>query len=1322
VRLIGTTQHGCKDTADKAITVRPDAKAEFTFQSNLACAPFSITQSNIVGKLYLQANSSYEWYADDSLIGTGIQFPGYIITQADDSVSIKLKAISIAGCKNDSVTVVFRTIPNPKPYFNFVDSIGCTPFTTTIINLSTPTTGVNYLWLAGNQTSTVQNPTFTARNFGVADTIVNIKLIVTVGNTGCKDSIDKNVIVKPLPRPNFTFAGNNLCFPQKINVSNATLTPPQIDLTGYKWKATGATAAVIENDTTSSNTSISIPDNQSGSNRFYDIKLIATSDFGCKDSIVKNISVPSRPVADFDFVIDSLCSYLNTNTTNATIFATGYQWKSLSNHLIISNPNAFNTQVSFVTHSGDVDSVYRLRLVATNNDGCLDSIEKNIITHPKPIATYLPDTNIGCTPLTISFANNTIASEPASYLWTLENGINSTLKNPTYTFNGSILYDTNYIVRMISTSKYGCKDTTQQTIIAKSGAVAVISSLDSVYCMNTALQAKISFFNSSFGDADSFFYDFDDGNTFVTTRDTAFSNTYLNEGIYNVKLVAKNICKTSTDSVQIKVLKAPDPSFTISDTLGCGPLKVKFNNSTTNFEASYFWDFGNGQTSSLKQPDTITYIQSKLIDTVYIVKLTVSNKCGVVTIQDSIRVLPLPVASFVTSLDSGCSPLTVGFLNTTTGLPLGAKWYFGNGDSSVRYNPPQQVFRTEDTATIYTITMIAFNTCGIDTARKQILVKPNTVRAFFNSSGNFGCAPYTVIFTDKSIGGTNLSWNFGNGQTSNLSNPTVTYINPGTYTVFQYVNNGCSYDTSIMLIEVQPTPQFTISKNKATACVNEPIQFTSNLVDSGSITWYFSLNDSSNLFNPTFAFSTPGLKIIKVVLKSLFSPCTTTLYDSVMINDLPTLPLSIDTNQGCVYKTFVLSAGNSTGQFFTWYMGDGNTRSGRDIIYTYSTAGVFNIKLISETSLGCIDSITTTVTTYPKPSAAFDYNPKDTCQGPVNVRFSNLTTGAIDYLWQFGNNKQSIEVNPTVIYEGVGTYNINLIANNQYGCLDTAKAVYTVYNIPDVKFDFNPSQGCQPLKVQFTNTTLHGSVFRWDFGDGKTSIQENPEHTYLSPGTYDVKLIVTEGGICTDSTSKIKAITVHPKPTSAFDWKLDSTIRPYSTLQYFNLSTGSVNYIWEFGDGKISNLFEPSNRFSFHGIYTTRLIVISDKGCSDTFDFDVEIPEYKKGLFVPNALTPDYGQEEVRKFKPVGAELENYHIYIYNKFGNLIWESTLLVNGSPAEGWDGNDLQGKPLPQGVYIWFVNATFTDGALWNGQYDENRGWHGTVQRPGNVTLIR
>ena len=1257
------------------------------------------------------------------MIGTGISFPGYTIANQADSIQIKLKTISLNGCKNDSISVWFYTIQNPKPNFVAIDSITCSGATINFNNTSTPATGLTYLWQYGNatNTSTNKNPNTIFYNYGTTDTTIAIKLIVIAGGTGCRDSITKNIIIKPLPKTNFIFTDSVFCYPKSIGVLNTSTSPPPINILGYKWKVSGSTSYTIVNDTSSNGTNIIVPDNISGGNRNYIIKLKAQSTFGCIDSISKNINIPTRPIANFNLSSDSLCSYLQIQTSNLSLYGNSYKWIRFSSYLNIINTDSFNTNISMPTQLGTSDSVYRLRLIVTNSIGCKDSIEKNIVAYPKPISQYVTDTNSGCTPLTIHFTNNSIGKIPLNYKWVFETNIFDTAKNTSHQFNGSIYHDTTYIVKLISTSKDGCKDTIVYPITAKSGAIAKLFLTDSIYCMNSLNKGVVPITNNSYGDVDTFYLDYGDGSSLLTTDDSTTTHYYNAEGYYKIKLKAKNSCRTSYDSVTIKILKTPIPSFTLSDTLGCSPFVVKFTNNTINFQANYLWNFGNGLTSSKQNPDSVIYYQSKIKDTTYIVKLTASNFCGIRTFQDTVRVLPIPVASFLMTTDSGCSPLSVGFLNTATGLPSTIQWIFGNGDSSTRYNPYMEVFKTGDSPTVYKVKLIAINMCGSDTASKKVKVQPNTVRAFFITSGNTGCAPFTVSFKDSSVGGNSLSWNLGGGMTSTIKNPTVTYNNPGVYYAYQYVNNGCSYDTSFVVINVLKTPVFSIAKSSSQICKNSKVSFTSTLIDSGAITWYFGDGDSSNFYNIDHIYKTAGMKYITSVLRSFSNNCPRILHDSLLVNDLPIVKLNIDTPQGCIYKYFVLNSTGSNATYLIWDLGDGNFVTGTNTTHTFNNAGIFQVKLIGENVFGCKDSMNIAVTVFPKPIGKFDYSPKDTCTGPVDVRFINQSTGANNYNWDFGNGLNSNLVNPITHYSAVGNYNINLISSNQYNCFDTASNIYHVYHVPHADFGFDPPNGCQPLDVQFLNKSTFSSQFIWSFGDGDTSHSKDPFHTYNSFGKFTIKLLAIEGGMCFDSTSIKDAIEVYIKPTANFDWNLDSSYRPYSHVYFTNTSINSSKYLWDFGDGQTSEEINPMNKYSPFGDYKTTLIAISDKGCRDTFSKFLFVPEYKKGLFVPNAFTPDYGQREVQVFKPVGVQLKNYHLTIYNKWGEILWETTAISEyGEPLEGWNGLDKKGNACMQGAYVWVIEAQFTDGTLWEGMVYPTG--NSKPVTSGNVTLIR
>jgi hypothetical protein len=121
-------------------------------------------------------------------------------------------------------------------------------------------------------------------------------------------------------------------------------------------------------------------------------------------------------------------------------------------------------------------------------------------------------------------------------------------------------------------------------------------------------------------------------------------------------------------------------------------------------------------------------------------------------------------------------------------------------------------------------------------------------------------------------------------------------------------------------------------------------------------------------------------------------------------------------------------------------------------------------------------------------------------------------------------------------------------------------------------------------------------------------------------------------------------------------------------------------------------------------------------GCVDTFSMYISV-DFFGGLFVPNAIIPTADNSDVRIFQPKGTGLGYYRCMVYDKWGNILWESTKLEAGSPTEHWDGT-YQGEPVPQGAYVWRVDAIFANGEMWDGMIDRN----GDYNQTGTVTVIR
>jgi len=203
--------------------------------------------------------------------------------------------------------------------------------------------------------------------------------------------------------------------------------------------------------------------------------------------------------------------------------------------------------------------------------------------------------------------------------------------------------------------------------------------------------------------------------------------------------------------------------------------------------------------------------------------------------------------------------------------------------------------------------------------------------------------------------------------------------------------------------------------------------------------------------------------------------------------------------------------------------------------------------------------------------------------------------------------------------------------------------------------------------------------------------------------TLTAKDIITG---CTASTSR--SINVHQSPVAAFSILEDDGYHPLDIV-FVNETTGGEYFTWDFGDNQSSEDENPWHRYDSAGTYIVKLTAVNEYSCINTTSDSIDF-EYSKGLFMPNALSPESPFEGVREFKAIGAGLIEFHLVIYDTWGNLIWETTVLDKGVPVEAWDGT-LKGKSLPPDVYVWHLKkAIFADGEEYNGP------------RYGSITLIR
>jgi gliding motility-associated-like protein len=246
---------------------------------------------------------------------------------------------------------------------------------------------------------------------------------------------------------------------------------------------------------------------------------------------------------------------------------------------------------------------------------------------------------------------------------------------------------------------------------------------------------------------------------------------------------------------------------------------------------------------------------------------------------------------------------------------------------------------------------------------------------------------------------------------------------------------------------------------------------------------------------------------------------------------------------------------------------------------------------------------------------------------------------------------------------------------------------------------FTPAAGCVPYNAVFTNNSLGGLNFLWDFGDGFTSTDDNPTHLYTKVGNYTVTLTAFDSTSCNKSDATSFSIAVSANPAASFTYNPNPP-RENMITNFVNQSVGATKYLWNFGDGDTSELMNPSHLFNATGSFIVCLRAINDAGCSvDTCESVAAL--IRPLVDVPSAFTP--GKFGVNSnIRVAGFGISKMHWSIYNRWGQKVFETS-----NTKSYWDGT-FKGKLQPMDVYAYTLEVTFSDGKK--------------ATKTGDITLIR
>jgi len=378
----------------------------------------------------------------------------------------------------------------------------------------------------------------------------------------------------------------------------------------------------------------------------------------------------------------------------------------------------------------------------------------------------------------------------------------------------------------------------------------------------------------------------------------------------------------------------------------------------------------------------------------------------------------------------------------------------------------------------------------------------------------------------------------------------------------------------------------------------------------------------------------------------------------------------------CVGESHNFAVPYTNGSVYDWKMQNTpiatiTSGSGTEhIIMNLNSSGTFQLIVEELNTNGCFGYDSILVEIHDKPT------PIISALGPVQVCLGidvilQVNTIFDSYLWSDGSSASELVVDST------GDYSV--VVTDEFGCVSNSNAILVDVQSATANFYYEGICLNSPTTFFSSSLSVGGMVssLSWDFGNGVQSYKDSVSYSYNIIGNYEVSLSVETNAGCKDSI--VKTVSIFGNPTANFTYNpyTISTLNP--EINFVNTSTGSGEFLWEFGDYIYSVIENPSHIYDDPGFYYVILIVKDVNECADSITKHI-IMYYDFILHVPTAFTPnDDGDNDL--FGPQGLRMEKYEsyaFYIYNQWGERIFE-TEDIN----EWWDGADSK-----HGSYTWAI----------------------------------
>ena len=1184
-------------------------------------------------QIVANGGTSYKWYApvDSALVGRldydSVPDPFFF---PDTSGIFYFNVVITGECQSkDTLNTQIVVMQSNASSFSFSGDEGCSPFAPIVANQSDTIAGGTQVWTIKPATGSAYqiDQADTSRTFSLTlpdnntDSIQThtVELVVKGPFNSCPSTTAKNIKVKPYVEAGFNPSDTMGCHPLAVSFEN--LSSGNLDSTSYYWDFGDNTQSFD-----------SIPgksySNYTLENDTFSVRLITESPFECYDTAWKDIVVHPRVKANIAADTTASCTPLIANLSPAVSFGLdtlhwyidlppGYTDSSFSD----TNLTPLTINHSDTSTASGPDTLY-ITLIGENRMGCVDTAPtRQLIVYPEVDADFTLSDNVVCDSIPILINNNSFGYK-LFYDWDFGNNTFSqdTMGN-SYTkvyfnrFNDEALKsDTTYYITLTATSDYYCEDVMVDSIIVHP---YVNADFGMGYANNCSpLHAEIT--NTSIGQVTSW-WDFGSGSMVINNNDTiyqTFTNPFDNlDTTYNVKLRVRNSFNCYDSIVRpLTLFPRVVADFIFStDSVGCAPLNIGFENRSTGGNLTYTWDYGDNSSSTVN--DTTFNKSFNNVtdnDTTYYVTLTARNLLGC----DSVITRPVEVyayidASFALPVTDSCSPFTIRPDNLSSPGAKVFDWNFGHATSSLFEPVVPAYIKDDETIGNYNVTLIAAGAADAahlacaDTHIIPVTVYPE-LEADFILDATESCQPLISSLKNNTnmLDSTSFSWYVDqNFYSSDQSPPDslrqFNYSNvDDTLTIYLYgrSNFNCQ-DTATQEIIVYSYVDAFFSVAPSVICSADSFQIDQTFTQGGIVSRNWDYNgetsdgETNNRFYRVFTNPVPETnpvdKYVTLTIENSHS-CTDVYSDTITV--YPQVVANFDPDSATVCYPHVTQFENNSDNATKahWVFGDGASSLDLEPDHLFNNFSpvddiTFNVKLTATSDYNCFDTLTKPVTIYAKPNSDFFFPVAVACP-PFDVEMLNNSSGsALTYYWDFAGESTSIELNPNYTFSNstssIQDKAISLRVLSDRGCSDTLIKTASVYPDVNVDFNFTTDQGCSPLEVSFTGDTTNVLQMLW-YIDGKAfSTIKDPTYLFQNetPGDkiHDIRFEARSLYDCSADTTK--QVTVYPSPIAEF---IPSPLpAPYGTANdetviTFNNQTvfqDTWTYEWDYGDGNIDS-------------------------------------------------------------------------------------------------------------------------------------------------------